>query len=466
VKLAGNAALRKLLCFSGGIFICFALVGVGTIHSFLTILGNFLIIKIVGKRTCHIWSFIYVFGYLLFFRTCERLGFPAPPSHSNAVQLLVTLRMVGMAYEIHALEETERKKKDDEKLDGPAQRFRICPNYEPHILDFFVYGYCYIGLMTGPYYSFQTFIDMIYQDSSCMSTVIPALKNLKLLPFMVVPYFLLAAHFPLSYMETDAFLEHEWGLAYQLLILVPTFTWFRWRFYLGWLLAEAMCITTGLGAYPFECEARPGLGPTKPIPEDFDPEKSAKEHNGYTHCFKTVWNIDIFGVEFGKTMRSAMKVWNMTVQWWMAMYVYKKLPVANSQIRMILLLFVSAFWHGVHPGYYCTFLSVPFVVFAETGMIKLIHPYLTEKQKKWFEWVTWFCLYRSFEYTGVGFMLLRINKIWKVWTRMYFIGHIFIALFIIIPLIVPKRRSGEKKEHTNGVGHHPVEKQDVKEKAS
>ena len=133
---------------------------------------------------------------------------------------------------------------------------------------------------------------------------------------------------------------------------------------------------------------------------------------------------------------------------------------------MILLLFVSAFWHGVHPGYYCTFLSVPFVVFAETGMIKLIHPYLTEKQKKWFEWVTWFCLYRSFEYTGVGFMLLRINKIWKVWTRMYFIGHIFIALFIIIPLIVPKRRSGEKKEHTNGVGHHPVEKQDVKEKAS
>ena len=50
VKLAGNAALRKLLCFSGGIFICFALVGVGTIHSFLTILGNFLIIKIVGRR--------------------------------------------------------------------------------------------------------------------------------------------------------------------------------------------------------------------------------------------------------------------------------------------------------------------------------------------------------------------------------------------------------------------------------
>ena len=52
---------------------------------------------------------------------------------------------------------------------------------------------------------------------------------------------------------------------------------------------------------------------------------------------------------------------------------------------MFLLLFVSAFWHGVHPGYYLTFLSVPLVVMAETGMISLLKPYLNEKQSYWLD---------------------------------------------------------------------------------
>lgn len=114
---------------------------------------------------------------------------------------------------------------------------------------------------------------------------------------------------------------------------------------------------------------------------------------------------------------------------------------------MFLLLFVSAFWHGVHPGYYLTFLSVPLVVIAETRMIGFIKPYLNETQSYWFDWVTWFCLYRSFEYTGVGFMLLKLNLIWKVWIKMYFIGHVFIFLFIFLPFILPRKK---KTQETNG----------------
>ena len=107
---------------------------------------------------------------------------------------------------------------------------------------------------------------------------------------------------------------------------------------------------------------------------------------------------------------------------------------------MFLLLFVSAFWHGVHPGYYLTFLSVPMVVIAETRMTNAVKPYLNKSQLDWWYWITWFCLYRSFEYLGVGFMLLRLESIWKVWTRMYFIGHIFILLFIALPFFIPRKK--------------------------
>ena len=113
---------------------------------------------------------------------------------------------------------------------------------------------------------------------------------------------------------------------------------------------------------------------------------------------------------------------------------------------MFLLLFVSAFWHGVHPGYYLTFMSVPLVVIAETRMSKAIKPYLNERFYYYWDWVTWFCLYRSFEYLGVGFMLLKLDAIWKVWTRMYFVGHIFIVLFILLPLVIPKKKDANRKD--------------------
>lgn len=44
-------------------------------------------------RRCEWVAFLYVFGYLFFFRTCTYFGFEKPPEHSNAIQLLVTLRV-------------------------------------------------------------------------------------------------------------------------------------------------------------------------------------------------------------------------------------------------------------------------------------------------------------------------------------------------------------------------------------
>ena len=157
--------------------------------------------------------------------------------------------------------------------------------FQLSFVDFIAYAYSYIGLMTGPFYTYKTFTDMVHQDARSYTTVWPAIRNLKLLPVIILPYIFLVIYFPLSYMETDEYLEHEWGVIYQLLILVPTFTWFRWRFYIGWLLAESMCITAGLGAYPFACKSRPAQGPTETLPvgEEYDLGKAAMEHNGDTH---------------------------------------------------------------------------------------------------------------------------------------------------------------------------------------
>lgn len=279
---------------------------------------------------------------------------------------------------------------------------------------------------------------MLHQDGSKISTVWPALRKVRSLPAFAVPYLLLQAYFPDHHIGTDAYLNHPWGLAHRILYLVPCFTWFRYRFYIGWMLAEAMCITMGLGAYPFESEPKPGIGPTKPYTYQRDKDV-APRNNGDTHSFGTVQNIDIFDVEFSSSVRHAMKSWNKTVQWWLANYVHRQIPF--KQFRMAIVLFTSAFWHGVHPGYYVTFMSVPLMIFCDNQVCMLARSYLTSaKQLYYFEWVRWFCLYRVYEYLSVGFIMLKLDVVWKVYKQNYFIGHILMVIFSIIPFFLPKKK--------------------------
>ena len=52
-------------------------------------------------RHCEWTAFSFVFGYLFFFRTCAYYGFEKPPPHSNAIQLLITLRVIYSIYFLH-----------------------------------------------------------------------------------------------------------------------------------------------------------------------------------------------------------------------------------------------------------------------------------------------------------------------------------------------------------------------------
>ena len=113
--------------------------------------------------------------------------------------------------------------------------------------------------------------------------------------------------------------------------------------------------------------------------------------------------------------------------------------------RMFTTLFVSAFWHGVAPGYYLTFLCVPLVVIAEVQMEKAIKPYLSPKLCYYYDWLSWFFHYRSMEYLGCGFMLLQLAPCWAAWKSVYFIGHIILLAFIIIPFFIPKKHTSDKE---------------------
>jgi hypothetical protein len=50
-----------------------------------------------------------------------------------------------------------------------------------------------------------------------------------------------------------------------------------------------------------------------------------------TYSFETIHNIDPYGSDFVPTFRGGIKCWNMCVQYWLAVNVYKRLP--RNQFR-------------------------------------------------------------------------------------------------------------------------------------
>lgn len=58
------------------------------------------------------------------------------------------------------------------------------------------------------------------------------------------------------------------------------------------------------------------------------PELAAKQ----TYNFNAIRNIDAWNSDFKPTIRSSMKYWNMTVQHWLAVNVYKRFPIKSYRL--------------------------------------------------------------------------------------------------------------------------------------
>ena len=94
--------------------------------------------------------------------------------------------------------------------------------------------------------------------------------------------------------------------------------------------------------------------------------------------FEAIHNIDEYGVECVPTMREALKCWNMTVQFWLASTVYRRLPLSRP-LRTAAVMVVSSMWHGVHSGYYLSLGSVPLVLMVEDIYDKVMRRHLSEQ---------------------------------------------------------------------------------------
>ncbi|CAF3740763.1 unnamed protein product [Adineta steineri] len=426
-------------------------------HSLITTAVTCLILASVTARYVHIATFIWCFSYLLFFRTMDFFSMRLPVSHSNAIQLMLTLKLVGIAFERHdsyiRLKTIRKQTHADE-----SEKLQLQDKYlsvKVSTISVFQYAYCYIGLLTGPYYRYRTYHDWLEMKHGVHINGLAFMRKRVIFgSIYILTYLLLSTIVSFNDALDDKFYDNP--LWYRLLYMPLIFTLFRFRFYSAWLLAECMCMSAGFGAYPLASKPKPGQGPT-----DLVALKQAYEQapNTIAYDFETIHNIDEWKCESALTVKEVLRYWNMSVQYWMATCVYKR--IKWRQIAHPATMFVSAYWHGIHLGYYMGMVTTTPCILAENAMEAGVRRRIPPNSPliRVYDFCSWLFRTRMFDYMSIGFILKYFKYTWKYWSSVYFIGHIItFALYLIGIIAVQLRPKGKRKEIVNkdlGLGTQP-----------
>ncbi|KAF5295178.1 hypothetical protein FQR65_LT10566 [Abscondita terminalis] len=431
-----NIEQKKWVGSGLGLLIVLIVSGYHIWHPLFTFAVNALIILVLPKSYLHIVSFVFTFLYLMFFRTTIYFGIPYPPAHTNMVQMILTLKLVGLAYEVNS--SYSLKKNVEKSLEDESNLIN------PNLIDIFHYAFNYIGVLTGPYYRYRTQLDFFNRPfSSYVNHKEETLKKMLFIPLYVVLFLSASYYWPISYALSDEFYNNRSWL-YRFWFSWPNFFIFRMRLYIAMILSECICTMAGLGAYPCKSQAKPGHGPSTNFEEMKTISNNPELLKIEKYDFKTINNIDPYQTEFCTTFRDGIKHWNICVQYWFAFYVYKRFP--NKQIRALATMMLSAYWHGMYTGHYICIGLAPFYFFVDDVYVKLFLKDGSGMSLKLWEWIIWLMKMQAFSYLSMAFTLLSLNNVIRFYSSTYYCGFIGFAIMYAVGVYMLKMKKIRSKE--------------------
>jgi len=214
----------------------------------------------------------------------------------------------------------------------------------------------------------------------------------------------------------------------------------RFKYYFAWLMAEGSCVLSGIS------------------------------FNGVDEKGKLLWdrctNVIIHKVEVAQNIRDFSAYWNIGTATWLRKCVYTRVESKNPFVPLLATYVTSAFWHGFYPGYYLFFVTGGVLTEAARETRRRIRPRFMKADgvtpnQPWkfvYDVVGILMAEWALSYSGVAFLLLSWENAVKVWTTLYFSGHIAIVLYSILIRLVPVPRSATAKT-VNGAAKPPVKKE-------
>lgn len=108
-------------------------------------------------------------------------------------------------------------------------------------------------------------------------------------------------------------------------------------------------------------------------------------------------------------------------------------------------MLLSAYWHGLHPGYYLSFLTIPLCLAAEGRLESALRSRLGPVGQQAWDWVHWFIKMRAYDYMCMGFVLLSLGDTLRYWASIYFFIHVLMAVLLGLGLALGGGAPGRRK---------------------
>lgn len=229
----------------------------------------------------------------------------------------------------------------------------------------------------------------------------------------------------------------------------------RTKYYGIWSLTDGACILSGLGYNGID----PKSGETK-----------------WNRCR----NIDIPKIEFANNWKELLDHWNMNTNVWLRNNVYKRIarPGKKPGFKSTMTtFFTSAFWHGLEPGYYLSFILAGFMQSAAKMLRRHVRPLFFAQPNvpnPTFSNVLTFSPSQLFyctasvitsqitlNYAVAPFMLLEFKASIAGWKAVYFYGHILTFVAIVafqngLGKTLDKRSGKVRSKKRDGEGEKPA----------
>ncbi|XP_030075339.1 membrane-bound O-acyltransferase domain-containing protein 2 isoform X2 [Microcaecilia unicolor] len=370
-------------------------------------------------------------SYLSIFQVVRLLKSSEGSSDFTVPMMILTQKITKVAFELH--DGTARK---PESL-SPSQTSRALRKF-PSPLEYLSYNFNFMGILAGPLCSYNDYVAFIegrhYQRSGDSEHVKengvqrrpePSPTN-AVLEKLATCFLILGIHiavsraFPVDYNTEESFLETA-SLLHRLFYLYISLAACRPKYYIAWTLADAINNAAGFG------------------------------FNGYRKNGKPRWdliqNLSILKIELATSLKMFIDNWNIQTALWLKEICYDRCTSSPTLATFVL----SALWHGVHPGYYLTFLTAMLMTLAARAVRRNFrhHFLVSPSHKIFYDVVTWTTTQVAVSYTVAPFILLYLGPSFKFYRSCWFCLHL-LALFLI--LLLPKRRQAPSREATGTKG--------------
>ncbi|EKE38828.1 hypothetical protein ENUP19_0163G0029 [Entamoeba nuttalli] len=389
-----------------GIFISFFVYSTMTYCVLITMIPVYLIMKYVPTRKGAYTCFGISLGYLLTIHIKRMIdNYLGYDLDFSSVQMVLTIKFTTFAFSVCNAQDKEYKCSEH------TEKHKIY-NY-PSILQFFGYTFFFPAFFSGPsmeYTDFVSFIDMsMFKEFNNKLPPInmKAVGKVTLRLILIIVFHLISIKCSIFEFCEYYILGHkeESTCWFKLLMILLYVEFIKLRYYFVWEFGELLSILMGFGY------------------------SGMKDGETTWEGFK---NVDIWKMETSDSVRQIVSNWNIQTERWLRYYVYERLNQNKTlaPYKSLLTNMVSAFWHGLYPGYYIAFgtmtLQQKFQYMLYTQVLPLLRNKYGEKSIPIYLYHTFNYIYTPFAqmYCFVSFVLLSFSATFTVYSYTYFIPHI------------------------------------------